>query len=262
MVPLRQLEPDQSIRGIIWPWLIPYIKFLGSGCLADTIQCYLGFHHPTWLCWQCKMHYTCFLFWKTKLHSLYLVFLVCVLLRHCIYICKWFMLVPCFACHLIMNSLTNHPWYACTVYLLWACRCPHNFPGTWNGFLSKLEPAGVYTADIVFGHSRGNIRAQMNFMIMKGDGLPMCFIIGNGNINVFDIRVHIHRKYFTLWNNFKREIWTGLLQTDEGANDTKHWVKFHHGWAWCPDGQTNTRAWENWTMQIGTKTYLDKIKIC
>lgn len=94
--------------------------------------------------------------------------------------------------------------------------------GTWKDYGSEIVPVGVYTADIVLGHSRGNIRAQMRFVVMRDDWVSMCFMIGNDNINVFDIRVHIHGKYFTLGNNLKMKFELNCFKQKKGCDNSKH----------------------------------------
>ena len=60
-------------------------------------------------------------------------------------------------------------------------------------------------ANVIFGHERGNIRAVMKFVVMENDGLPRYFIVGNNNILMYGIRLHLCDKYFTLGTNLKRK---------------------------------------------------------
>ena len=45
----------------------------------------------------------------------------------------------------------------------------------------------------------------MKFVVMKGENLPNYFIIGTDNIHMYDIRVNVQGRYFTLGNNLKRK---------------------------------------------------------
>lgn len=48
MAPLRQLKPQKSIEGNIWPWLTPQINFLGSRCHGAAIQHCVGHWCLVW----------------------------------------------------------------------------------------------------------------------------------------------------------------------------------------------------------------------
>lgn len=47
----RQMYPKGSAKAKFWPWLIPWIKDLGSVCLGATIQVHSWFRNPRQLCW-------------------------------------------------------------------------------------------------------------------------------------------------------------------------------------------------------------------
>jgi hypothetical protein len=77
--------------------------------------------------------------------------------------------------------------------------------GNWKGYGSTLTPVGSYVANVIFGHERGNIRAVMKFVVMENEGLPRYFIVGNNNILLYGIRLHLCDNYFTLGTNLKRK---------------------------------------------------------
>lgn len=81
--------------------------------------------------------------------------------------------------------------------------CRRNM-GTWGGYGSTLTPLGTYTASVIFGHERGNIRCTMMFVVMENNNLPSYFIVGNNNMATYGIRVHAVDEYFTIGNNTKR----------------------------------------------------------
>ena len=86
----------------------------------------------------------------------------------------------------------------------WQAKLSKQHAGKWAGYGSTLNPVGTYTASVIFGHERGNIRCSMKFVVMNNEKLPRYFIIGNNIMALYGIKLNIMGSYFTIGRNDKR----------------------------------------------------------